>query len=198
MALQGEISMTWLVFGLIVFLGVHSTAIISPAGRDRMAAAMGGGGWRALYSVLSLAGFAVMIWGYGLARLDPVVLYQPPAWARHVTPLLMLPVFPLIFAAYLPGRIKAKLKHPMLVAVKLWAFSHLLANGTLADVVLFGSLLAWAVLDRISLKGRAQRPIPSAPAGRWNDLIAIVLGLAAYVVFAAVLHVRWIGVPAGS
>lgn len=189
--------MTWLVVGLVVFLGVHSVSIIAPAGRDRMAAALGGAGWRAVYSILSLAGFVLMIWGYDLARQEPVVLYQPPAWARHATALLMLPVFPLLFAAYLPGRIKAKMKHPMLVAVKLWAFAHLLANGTLADVVLFGSLLAWAVLDRISFKGRTQRPIPSAPAGRWNDLLAIVLGLAAYVVFALYLHLRWIGVPVG-
>ncbi|MGE0581126.1 MAG: NnrU family protein [Steroidobacteraceae bacterium] len=188
--------MTWLVFGLILFLGVHSVSIVAPAGRNRMAAALGGG-WRALFSILSIVGFVLLVWGYGLARQEPVLVYQPPAWARHVTPLLMLPVFPLLFAAYLPGRIKAKLKHPMLVAVKLWAFAHLLSNGMLADVVLFGSLLAWAVIDRISLKSRPARPIPSAPASRWNDLIAIVLGLAAYVVFAAVLHVRWIGVPVG-
>lgn len=186
--------MTWLVFGLILFLGVHSISIIAPAGRDRMAAAFGNG-WRALYSIASIAGFVLLIWGYGLARQQPVILYQPAPWMRHLTSLLMLPVFPLLFAAYMPGRVKAKLKHPMLVAVKLWAVAHLLANGTLADVVLFGSLLAWAVLDRISFKTRTQRPIPSAPASRWNDLIAIVLGLAAYVVFAMALHARWIGVP---
>lgn len=187
--------MTWLVIGLIVFLGMHSISIIAPAGRDRMAASLGGSGWRALYSIVSIAGFVLLIWGYGLARQQPVFLYQPAPWMRQLAALLMLPVFPLLFAAYMPGRIKANLKHPMLVAVKLWATAHLFANGTLADVVLFGSLLAWAVFDRISFKQRAQRPIPSAPAGRWNDLIAIVLGLAAYVVFAIYLHVRWIGVP---
>lgn len=187
--------MTWLVVGLIVFLGVHSVSIIAPAGRDRMASSLGGGGWRALYSIASIAGFVLLIWGYGLARQEPVMVYQPAPWMRHLAALLMLPVFPLLFAAYMPGRIKAKLKHPMLVAVKLWAVAHLLANGMLADVVLFGSLLVWAVLDRISFKQRTQRPIPSAPASRWNDFAAIVLGLAAYVVFAVYLHVRWIGVP---
>jgi len=186
--------MIWLVLGVIVFFGTHSIAIFSPAGRDRVAARLGLR-WRALYSILSLAGFVLIIWGYGLARQEPVVLYQPSPWLRNVAAVLMLPVFPLLFAAYMPGRIKAKLQHPMLVAVKLWAVAHLLANGTLADVVLFGAFLAWAVADRISFKRREQRPIPSAPAGRWNDLLAIVLGLGAYVLFVTVLHARWIGVP---
>lgn len=186
--------MTWLVVGLVVFLGVHSVAIIAPAWRDRTAARLGNA-WRAVYSLLSIGGFVLLIWGYGIARQEPVVLYQPTHWMRSLTALLMLPVFPLLFAAYLPGRIKTKMKHPMLVAVKLWAFAHLLANGTLADVVLFGSLLAWAVFDRISFKKRVQRAIPSAPAGKWNDAIAVVLGLGAYVVFAVYLHLKWIGVP---
>jgi uncharacterized membrane protein len=186
--------MMWLVIGVIVFFGTHSIAIFSPTGRDRLAARHGLG-WRALYSILSLAGFVLIIWGYGLARQEPLVLYQPAPWLRNVAAILMLPVFPLLFAAYMPGRIKAKLKHPMLVAVKLWALAHLLVNGTLADVVLFGAFLAWAVVDRISFKHREQRAIPSAPPGRWNDLLAIVLGLGAYVLFVVVLHARWIGVP---
>jgi uncharacterized membrane protein len=184
----------WLVIGVIVFFGTHSIAIFSPTGRDRLAARHGLG-WRALYSILSLAGFVLIIWGYGLARQEPLVLYQPAPGLRNVAAILMLPVFPLLFAAYMPGRIKAKLKHPMLVAVKLWALAHLLVNGTLADVVLFGAFLAWAVVDRISFKHREQRAIPSAPPGRWNDLLAIVLGLGAYVLFVVVLHARWIGVP---
>lgn len=186
--------MTWLIVGLIVFLGVHSVAIVAPAWRDRMAAKLGNG-WRGLYSILSIVGFILLIWGYGLARVDTVVLYQPATWMRHLTSLLMLPVFPLLFAAYLPGRIKTKLKHPMLAAVKFWAVAHLLANGTLADVVLFGAFLAWAVLDRVSFKSRTQRAIPSAPPGRFNDAIAIIAGLGAYVLFVSVLHVKWIGVP---
>jgi uncharacterized membrane protein len=108
--------------------------------------------------------------------------------------LLMLPVFPLLAAAYLPGRIKAALKHPFLVAVKLWAAAHLLANGTLADVLLFGSFLAWAVADRISLKRRPQRPLPGAPERPMNDLIAVVAGLVLYGVFVTWLHQWLIGV----
>jgi uncharacterized membrane protein len=108
---------------------------------------------------------------------------------------LMLPVFVLLFAAYLPGRIKATMKHPMLVAVKLWAVAHLLSNGMLADLLLFGGFLAWAVLDRISMKRRVQRPVPGAPPSRWNDVAALVLGLAAYGAFAAWLHPMLIGVP---
>jgi uncharacterized membrane protein len=110
-------------------------------------------------------GFALLCYGFGLARRSPVVLYVPPYWLRHVTFLFMLPVFPLLFAAYLPGRIRTATKHPMLAAVKFWAFAHLLANGMLADVLLFGGFLAWAVLDRISLKRRPQT-IVTAPPGR--------------------------------
>jgi uncharacterized membrane protein len=109
--------------------------------------------------------------------------------------LLMLPVFPLLFATYLPGRIRAVMRHPMLAATKFWALAHLLANGSVADVVLFGSVLAWAVADRISLKRRPIRPAATLPAGRWNDLIAIVAGLAIYAGFFLGLH-RWlVGMP---
>lgn len=152
-------------------------------------------GWRVLYSIVSIVGFVLLIRGYGLARQQPLILYQPQPWMRHFAALLMLPVFPLLFAAYMPGRIRTAMKHPMLVAVKLWAVAHLLANGALADVVLFGAFLAWAVADRVSFKHRTQRPIPSAPSSRWNDLLAIVLGLAVYVLFVGYLHAKWIGVP---
>ena len=122
------------------------------------------------------------------------MLYEPPPVLRHLTLLLMLPVFPLLIAAYMPGRIKVVTKHPMLVAVKLWAFAHLLANGTLADVLLFGGFLAWAVADRISLKRRPSRPVPGAPPGPANDLIAIVVGLVIYGVFVTWGHQWLIGV----
>jgi uncharacterized membrane protein len=108
---------------------------------------------------------------------------------RHVTLLLMIPVFPLLLAAYLPGRIKAAMQHPMLAAVKFWAFAHLLSNGFLADVVLFGAFLVWAICDRISLKRRPQQAIATAPPGRFNDLIAIIGGLALYVIF--ILWAHW-------
>jgi uncharacterized membrane protein len=112
-----------------------------------------------------------------------------------VTILLMLPVFPLLFAAHLPGRIKTAMKHPMLAAVKIWAVAHLLANGMLADVLLFGGFLLWAALDRVSLKHRAVRPIKTAPPSPWNDAIAVVGGLAVYILTLLWLHRMLIGVP---
>lgn len=187
--------MAYLIVGLVLFLGVHSTSIVAPAWRDRMVAKLGEGGWKGLYSVITVIGIVLIIYGYGRARFEPVVLYTPPFWLRHVSALLMLPVFPLIIAAYFPGRIKAALGHPMLVGVKLWALAHLLSNGTLADVLLFGGFLLWAGADRMSLKRRTQRiPQVGEPSLR-NDVIAVVLGLVIYAVFAFYLHIRLIGVP---
>jgi uncharacterized membrane protein len=191
--------MAILIIGLAIFLGVHSISIVAPGLRGRALARFGEPGWKGLYAVISAAGFALLLYGFHLARQTPVVLYVPPAWMRHVTFLLMLPVFPLILAAYLPGRIKAVTQHPMLAAVKFWAFAHLLSNGTLADVLLFGGFLAWAVCDRISLKRRPPQAIRTAPAGRFNDLIAVVLGLALYALFIGWAHVRLFGVsPLGG
>jgi uncharacterized membrane protein len=185
---------TILVIGLIIFLGIHSISIFAPDFRNRMAARLGAGPWRGIYSLVSLVGFVLLVWGYGLARRDPVVLYSPPFWTRHLTALLMLPVFPLLFAPYFPGRIKAALKHPMLVAVKLWAVAHLISNGMLADVLLFGGFLAWAVADRISCKHRQQRPLKGAPPAARNDVIVVVVGLAIYALFVLWLHLKLIGV----
>ena len=185
-----------LIVGLLLFLGVHSTSIFAPRWRDAMVARLGEGAWKGLYAAASLVGLVLVIWGYGLARQEPVLLYVPPTGLRHVGMLLLVLVFPLALAAYLPGRIKQRLKHPLLVAVKTWAFAHLLMNGMLADVVLFGAFLAWAVVDRISLKRRPQREmLASAPASRFNDAIAVIAGLALYAAFVAVLHQWLIGVP---
>lgn len=186
--------MVRLLAGMLVFLGVHSVSIVAPGWRERMAAAIGEGPWKGLYSIVSLVGLLLLIGGYAAARLEPVVLYVPPAWLRHVAGLVMLPVFPLLLAAYLPGRIKTATKHPMLVAVKAWALAHLLANGMLADLVLFGGFLAWAVADRISLKRRVPRPVPGAPPRAANDVIAVVGGLAIYAAMVMFLHQRWFGV----
>jgi uncharacterized membrane protein len=123
-----------------------------------------------------------------------VILYAPPYWLRYVTFFLMLPVFPLALAAYLPGEIKTATRHPLLAATKFWATAHLLSNGSLAAVVLFGSFLAWAVVDRISLKRRVQAPIQTLPASPFNDAIAIIGGLALYIVFVWRLHLWLIGV----
>jgi uncharacterized membrane protein len=186
--------MSTLILGLVLFLGVHSVSIFAPAWRDTMAARLGLWPWKILYALVSIAGFVLIIQGYAAARLAPVVLWVPPAAMRHVAATLMLPMFILLLATYLPGRIQAAAKHPMLVATKLWAVSHLLANGMLADVVLFGGFLAWAVADRISLKRRPARALPAAPPSKLNDVIAVVGGIALYGLFAMVLHSRWIGV----
>ncbi|HZT56649.1 MAG TPA: NnrU family protein [Burkholderiaceae bacterium] len=183
--------MTLFIIGLVLFLGVHSVAIVAPAWRDAQAA-RSPGAWKGVYTLISIAGFALLIYGYGLARQSAVVVWTPPTAMRHIALLLMLPVFPLLLAAYLPGRIKTAAKHPMLLAVKFWALAHLLANGTLTDVILFGAFLAWAVFDRIAVSKRAvPRAIPGAPAAAINDAIALVGGLAIYALFVLWAH-RWL------
>lgn len=187
--------MSLLILGLVVFLGVHSVSIVATGWRDRTAERLGEGAWKGLYSVASAIGLALIVWGYLVARQEPVVVWSPPTGLRHASLLLMLPVFPLLLAAYLPGRIQRAARHPMLAAVKFWALSHLLANGLLHEVLLFGAFLAWAVVDRISLKRRRPRPVPGAAAGRFNDLIVVVGGLALYVATVLWLHRAVIGVP---
>ncbi len=186
--------MTVLILGLVLFLGVHSVSIAAPGWRDAQVRRLGELPWKGLYAAVALVGFVLIVWGYGQARLSPVVLYGPPSWGRHLAMLLMLPVFVLLVAGHSPGRIRSTLKHPMLVAVKLWAVAHLLANGTLADVVLFGALLAWAVVDRISVKHRPGSTPAPAPFGR-GDIIALVVGLVLYAAFVFWLHGWWIGIP---
>jgi uncharacterized membrane protein len=183
------------VAGLVIFLGVHSIAIVAPGWRDAQLAQRGEKAWKGLYSLVSIVGFVLLIYGYGIARQTPVQLYTPPAGLRHLALLLMLPVFPLLFSAYLPGRIKTAAKHPMLLAVKFWAAAHLLANGTLADVLLFGGFLVWAVADRIAAKRRTvARSVPGAPPAAYNDAIALVGGLAVYAAFLMSVHLWLIGV----
>jgi uncharacterized membrane protein len=183
--------MTLFIVGLVLFLGIHSVAIVAPAYRDARVA-RNERAWKGLYSLVSIAGFVLLIYGFGVARQTPVVLWNPPTFMRHITLLLMVPVFPLLLAAYLPGRIAAAVKHPMLLSVKIWAFAHLLANGTLNDAILFAAFLAWAVIDRIAVKRRAvQRVIPGAPRSPLNDTIAVVGGLIIYVLFLFWAH-RWL------
>lgn len=190
--------MTWLIVGLVLFLGVHSVSIVAPAARDRWAGAVGENGWKGLYSLVSLAGLVLIVIGYSAAREAPVILYTPPPGLRHLSALLMLPVFILLFAAYLPGRIQRAAKHPMLAAVKFWALAHLLANGSLADALLFGGFLAWAVADRISVKRRAAAGLrvgpPSKLSGADRDLWAVAGGLLVYGVFAGWAHGALVGV----
>ncbi|QHE85018.1 NnrU family protein [Hydrogenophaga sp. BPS33] len=190
--------MAWLIVGLLLFLGVHSVSIVSPQGRSALARRMGEGGFKGVYTLISFAGLALIVWGYGLARHAPVLLYTPPPALRHLALLLMLPVFVLLIAAYLPGRIQRAARHPMLLAVKCWALAHLLANGTAADVLLFGGFLLWAVADRISMKRRAAagllRTPPALPGGGANDAIALLGGLVVYGVFVLWAHAWLFGV----
>lgn len=190
--------MTLLVLGLILFLGTHS---FSMARRSRSAiiGRIGEGAFKGLYSLLSLAGIVLISIGYGHYRANGYIpVWDPPVWTRHLALLLVLIAFICFVAAYLPGRIKRTLKHPMLAGVKIWALAHLLANGDLGSILLFGSVLIWAVLARISAKRRdvaAQHGGTAAPAGWRNDILAIVIGTAVYVAFVLWLHPLLIGVP---
>jgi uncharacterized membrane protein len=183
------------VTGLVVFLAMHSISIVAPRWRDAQVGRLGEGPWKGLYSVISIASLIAMIHGYGIARQTPVLLYLPPAGLRHLAFLLMLPVFPLLIAAYLPGRIRRAARHPMLLAVILWSLAHLLCNGTLNDVLLFGLFLVWALADLVSVSRRTHvRPVPGAPARAANDAIALVVGLAVYALMLFWAHVHLIGV----
>lgn len=188
--------MSILIIGLIIFLGLHSVRIFADGWRGDKKAQWGEGAWKGLYSVASLIGLALIIWGYSLARQQPVVLWVPPVATRHIAALLMLFAFIMLAAAYVPGNaIKAKLRHPMTLSVKTWALAHVLANGNLADVVLFGSFLIWAVLCFIAARKRDRAAATLYPAGKAvPTVITIVIGLLAYGVFAAVLHKWLIGV----
>jgi len=200
--------MQWLVLGLILFLGMHSVRIVADDWRSQMIDRIGLGAWKALYSLVSLLGLVLIVWGYGLARHNPVTLWVPPVGMAHAASLLTLLAFVLLVAAYVPGNaIKARLQHPMVLGVKLWAFAHLLANGTLADVLLFGGFLAWAVLDYRSARRR--------PAGQPDDddddaaaaadargarsalaptVATVVVGVGAWAVFAFWAHGALFGV----
>lgn len=182
-----------LLVGLVLFLGTHSVSIVARQWRDRSAARFGEPSWKGIYTLLSLGGLALIIWGYAQARPDSPVLYLAPAWTRHVAGLLMLVAMIALAVSVLPaGRLKGMLKHPMLLSVKVWAFAHLVANGDLASVLLFGAFLAWAVTDRISLK-RRNAPIAAAGALAW-DIVAIAAGVAIYLLFVWRLHLILFGV----
>jgi uncharacterized membrane protein len=186
--------MNKLILGMVIFLGIHSVSIVAPQWRNAAAARIGEWPWKGIYAIVAIAGFLLLVHGYADARLAPSILYVPPTWMRHVAAVLLLPVFVLLLGAYLPGRIKMRVKHPMLLATKLWATAHLLVNGTAADVILFGGFLAWAVFDRISVNRRPARAIPGAPASKLNDAVAVIGGLALYVLFAFRWHEALIGV----
>jgi uncharacterized membrane protein len=182
--------MLLLIAGLLIFLGVHSLGVVAPEWRGRQVARMGEGPWKLAYSAVSLLGLFVVIWGYGVARGNPVVLWSAPAFARHLTALLTVIAFILVAAAYVPGtRIRAALGHPMTVGIALWALGHLLANGRLSALVLFGSFLAWAVIVYVVRRRRDRDAGRQYPAGGLaRDAIAVVIGVVLSVVFALYLH----------
>ena len=188
--------MTLLILGLVLFLGPHSVRIFADSWRTTRVATMGLMPWKAVYSVVSIIGFVLIAWGYGEARGAPVVLYTPPVWTRHIAALLTIPAFILLVAAYVPGtRIKRAVGHPMVAGVKIWAFAHLIANGTLADVVLFGAFLAWSVANYTAARRRDRAAGVVYVAGPvTRDITAVVVGLVAWGAFAFWLHGAWIGV----
>ena len=188
--------MSYLVLGLVLFLGVHSVRIVADGWRTQMRARMGELPWKGLYSLASILGLALIVWGYGLARQQPVVLWNPPVGMRHAASLLTLIAFVLLAAAYVPRNVfKAKLHHPMVLSVKVWALAHLISNGNLADVVLFGGFLLWAVLDfrAARQRDRAQGMV-YAPGTAAGTGIAVVVGAAAWAGFAFWAHAWLIGV----
>lgn len=186
--------MAVLIAGLALFLGIHLVPVFTGI-RASLRARLGEGGYRGLFSLVSVFGLLLIVWGYGIAREAPVIVWDPPLWTRHLAALLNVFAFVLLAAAYLPGRIRETVRHPMLAAVKLWAFAHLMANGTLADILLFGSFLAWALVDRISVKRRERAGLVTVTGGPVrNDIAAIVIGGAVYVLFAFWLHEALVGV----
>lgn len=194
--------LAWLVLGLLLFLGVHSTRVVAEDWRGRQLARWGEKGWKGAVALVSLVGFVLLIWGYGQARQAPVLLWQPPPGMNHLAALLTLVAFILLVAAYVPrNAIRARLRHPMVLSVKIWALAHLLANGTLAAVVLFGAFLIWAVVDfraarqrdrASALQGEAgAAPLPSSALA---TALTVVIGAVAWAGFAFWAHGAWIGV----
>jgi uncharacterized membrane protein len=185
-----------LVVGLIVFLGAHSVRLFAEDWRSAQRARLGEGPWKGLYSLVSIVGFGLIVLGYGLARGHPVALWAPQLWARHLAALLMIFSFSLLAAAYVPRNgIKSWLHHPMLLGVKVWALAHLLANHTLADLLLFGSFLVWAVLDFRAARQRDRAAGTVYPRGTVaGTLITVAIGLGAWALFVFWAHAWLIGV----
>jgi uncharacterized membrane protein len=182
--------MTLLILGLILFLGMHSVRVFGEGWRGTMIARLGEGGWKGVYSVTSLVGLVLIVIGYGATRENPQIVWIAPIWTRHVAALLTLLAFVLLAAAYVPGNaIKARLHHPMVLGVKVWALSHLLANGMLADILLFGGFLLWAVLSFRAARGRDRAAGTVYPAGRAGPTVAAVAaGVVAWAVVAFWAH----------
>jgi uncharacterized membrane protein len=188
--------MTYLMLGLVVFLGVHSVRIVAEDWRTATRARMGENAYKGVYSLLSLAGFALIVWGFGVARETPVLLWNPPVGMRHAASLLTLVAFVLLAAAYVPrNAIKARVHHPMVLGVKSWALAHLLATGGLAQLVMFGSFLVWGVLLYITSRRRDRVLGTQYPAGTaLGTAMTVLIGLVAWAAFAFKLHGLLMGI----
>ena len=188
--------MLLLILGLLIFLGVHSLRIVANDWRSRQLSRLGAKRWKALYAAVSIVGFVLICWGFGLARQHPVVLYVPPLALIHLNALFTLIAFVLFFAARVPrNHFKARLGHPQVLAVKVWAFGHLLATGMLHDVVLFGAFLLWALVLYPVSRRRDRLAGTTYPAGTLKgDVLTVLIGLAAWMAFAFWLHLWLIGV----
>ncbi|MES2310943.1 MAG: NnrU family protein [Pseudomonadota bacterium] len=188
--------MSVLILGLLIFLGVHSLRIFADGWRSRQIARLGEKPWKGLYALVSVIGFVLICWGFGLARQHPVLLYVPPLWLRHLNALFTLVAFVLVTAYLVPrNHLKAKLGHPMVLGVKVWAFGHLLATGMLHDVVLFGAFLAWAIVLFMVSRRRDRMAGTVYPAGSIKgDVLTVVIGVVAWLAFALWLHLWLIGV----
>ena len=189
--------MSYLVIGLVLFLGVHSVRIFADGWRTRTIARIGPLPWKGIYALISIAGFVLLVWGYGQSRLESMVLYNPPVFTRHIAALLMLVSLVLVTAAYVPrNHIRRALGHPMIVGVKVWAFAHLLSNGRLVDVMLFGAFLAWAVADYIAARKRDRAAGTVYPAGdKLLTVVTVIVGIGVWAVLVSGLHLWLIGVP---
>ena len=187
--------MAILILGLLLFLGVHSTRIVADGWRSAMVARLGLNRWKGIYSAISIAGFVLILWGYGLAR-PGVPLWSPPAWTAHLAALFTLAAFVLLAATYVPrNQIQATLHHPMVLGVQLWALAHLLANGTQLHVLLFGAFLVWALVSFLAARRRDRTQGRTYPPGRpAMTLAALAVGAGLWAAFALWLHERWIGV----
>jgi uncharacterized membrane protein len=185
------------ILGLIIFLGAHVFVSMRNE-RAVLIAKIGELPYRGVFAFVSIVGIILIGYGYASYRASGFIqIWYPPPWTRHIVESLMWPASIAVAAAYIPGNIKRVLKHPLLVAVKIWAVAHLCANGDLGGIILFGSVLAWAVYDRVSLKHRADACAPSIPIGGWrNDVIAVVVGTILYLALGFVFHPIVIGVPA--
>lgn len=188
--------MSVLILGLAIFLGAHSVRIFAEDWRSRQIARLGENAWKGIYSIVSLIGFALIVWGYGLSREQGVVVWDPPTWTQYVAAILLIPAFVLWAAAYVPGnRLKAALGHPMILGVKVWALAHLISNGRLGDVVLFAAFLIWAVLDFRAARSRDRAGATTYPVGTiTRDVITVITGLVVWWIFARYLHAWLIGV----